>query len=96
VQDRGGDGEHYWTDSDDDVSRGANNSRGTTGGRLSDGEVYRWEPAPDTVVDRVSYHHHDQEPNESDDGDDYVAPGQEWDDDDDYFAPGQEWDDDVF
>ncbi|CAI6369451.1 unnamed protein product [Macrosiphum euphorbiae] len=79
VQDHGSeDVEDYWTDSDDVVI----NNRGTTGSRLSDGEVHRWEPAPDTVVDRVPTTTTTEQPDDrEDDGDDYVAPGQEWDDD---------------
>ncbi|XP_060881123.1 uncharacterized protein LOC132952734 [Metopolophium dirhodum] len=82
VEDHGGDVEDYWTDSDDVVS-GVNN-RGITDGRLSDGEVHRWEPVQDTVVDRVPTTTTTEEPDDCDD------------DDDDYVAPGQEWDDDVF
>lgn len=77
MKDHGSDVEDYWTDSDDVVSD-VNNR----GGRLSDGEVHRWDLAPDTVVDRVPTTTTTEEPDDcDDDGDDYVAPGQEWDDD---------------
>lgn len=83
MQDHGSGGEDYWTVWDDDVSS-VNTNNGTTGRGPSDGKVHRWEPAPDTVVDRVPTTNTTEEPDDSDD------------DDDDYVAPGQEWDDDVF
>lgn len=83
VQDHGSGGEDYWTDWDEDVIS-VNTDGSTPGRRLSDGEVHRWEPAPDTVVDHVPTINTTEEPDDRDD------------DDDDYVAPGQEWDDDVF
>ncbi|XP_022171510.1 uncharacterized protein LOC111034545 [Myzus persicae] len=91
VQDAGGKGEGYWTDSDDDVDD-AHNNRSTIDGRLSRQDAHQQEPAPDTVVDGVPITTTTEVPDDRDDNNNQNYNS----DDDDYVAPGHEWDDDVF
>ncbi|XP_060840421.1 uncharacterized protein LOC132921417 [Rhopalosiphum padi] len=89
LHDHGGDGDDYWTDSDDNYyDDGTHSNREITGNRHSDDQVHRHWPAPDTeVADRVLATSTTEVPNVLDDAED---------DDNDYVAPGQEWDGDIF
>uniref|UniRef100_A0A2S2N7A2 Uncharacterized protein n=1 Tax=Schizaphis graminum TaxID=13262 RepID=A0A2S2N7A2_SCHGA len=84
VHDLSGDGDDYWTDSDNNYyDDDTHSNRGTTGNRRSDDQVHRHWPALDTEVEDsvLVTNTTDEVPNVLDDDNDYVAPGQEWDDD---------------
>ncbi|XP_025191362.1 uncharacterized protein LOC112591678 [Melanaphis sacchari] len=87
LYDHDGDGGSYWTDSDDyDYDDSIHGYRENTDDKSSDDQVHRRCSTSDTDVDSVLATIMTQEPNIPDD----------YDDDNDYIAPGQEKDDDIF